>query len=185
MSSFRGCYRAAPPNSIGPAITGIVPSRPPPYQRRLRAPAVSASSSPRGFWLLFYFGQSTSRSTPGVMLPELTTAFSLKTLDISSLIEWFRANYVILDGIGLGPREAHDEFTWEWMAPRCAATAHRALYGQCRDKAGRGASPTAAIIASQSVKSAEKAGVRTGTAMTRASKSRARNATSWSTRRVC
>jgi transposase len=37
---------------------------------------------------------------------------------------------------------------------------HHALYVQCRDKAGREASPTAAIIDSQSVKSTEKGGLR-------------------------
>jgi hypothetical protein len=35
---------------------------------------------------------------------------------------------------------------------------HHALYEQCREKAQREASPTAAIIDSQSVKSAEKGG---------------------------
>lgn len=37
---------------------------------------------------------------------------------------------------------------------------HHALYVQCREKAGREASPTAAIIDSQSVKSAEKGALR-------------------------
>ena len=35
---------------------------------------------------------------------------------------------------------------------------HHALYGACREKAGREASPTAAVIDSQSVKGAEKGG---------------------------
>jgi hypothetical protein len=35
---------------------------------------------------------------------------------------------------------------------------HHALYGECRERAEREASPTAAIIDSQSVKSAEKGG---------------------------
>jgi transposase len=35
---------------------------------------------------------------------------------------------------------------------------HEALYGKCREQAGRDASPTAAIIDSQSVKSSEKGG---------------------------
>jgi putative transposase len=37
---------------------------------------------------------------------------------------------------------------------------HQALYVQCREALGRGANPTACIIDSQSVKSAEKGGVR-------------------------
>lgn len=56
---------------------------------------------------------------------------------------------------------------------------HHTLYVQCREMASREASPSAAIIDSQSVKSAEKGGRRSiRTAMTRARKSRARNAMS-------
>jgi hypothetical protein len=57
------------------------------------------------------------------------------------------------------------------------------LYVQCREQAGRGASPTAAIIDSQSVKGAEKGGLRsTRMATMAARRSRARSATFWSTR---
>src|ERR1700686_551101 len=59
---------------------------------------------------------------------------------------------------------------------------HHALYQQCREREHREASPTAAIIDSQSVKSAEKGGralIRTGTM--RARKSRARSGTFLST----
>ena len=54
---------------------------------------------------------------------------------------------------------------------------HHPLYVKCREQAEREASPTAAIIDSQSVKSAEKGG-RTSirTAMTPARRSRARSA---------
>ena len=53
---------------------------------------------------------------------------------------------------------------------------HDALYVKCRERAGREASPTAAIIDSQSVKSAEKGGVAsTRMAMMRARKSKARS----------
>ena len=56
---------------------------------------------------------------------------------------------------------------------------HDALYAQCRQAASREASPTAAIIDSQSVKSAEKGGVRsTRTVMMRARRSRVRSAIS-------
>jgi transposase len=56
---------------------------------------------------------------------------------------------------------------------------HHALYVRCREAAERDASPTAAIIDSQSVKSAEKGGARsTRPAMTRARRSRGRSATS-------
>jgi len=45
---------------------------------------------------------------------------------------------------------------WEWDGT--LKRIHHALYVQCREQAGREASPTAAIIDSQSVKSAEKRG---------------------------
>ena len=54
---------------------------------------------------------------------------------------------------------------WEWDGT--LARMHRALYEKCREQASREASPTAAIIDSQSVKSAEKGGPRsTAMAMT-------------------
>jgi len=53
---------------------------------------------------------------------------------------------------------------------------HDALYVKCREQAGRDASPTAAILDSQSVKSAEKGGVAsTRMAMMRERKSTARS----------
>lgn len=56
---------------------------------------------------------------------------------------------------------------------------HHSLYVQCREKAGREASPTAAIIDSQSVKSMEKGGLRsTHRATMPARRSRARSAMS-------
>ena len=56
---------------------------------------------------------------------------------------------------------------------------HHALYVKCREQADREASPSAAIIDSQSVKSAEKGGrASIRTASTRARKSKARSATS-------
>ncbi len=60
---------------------------------------------------------------------------------------------------------------------------HAALYEKCREKLGREASPTACIIDSQSVKSAEKGGPGSmPTASTLAKRSRARNAISSSIR---
>ena len=63
---------------------------------------------------------------------------------------------------------------------------HDALYAQCRQAASREASPTAAIIDSQSVKSAEKGGLRLiRRATMQARRSRAGSATSLSIRRAC
>jgi transposase len=53
---------------------------------------------------------------------------------------------------------------------------HHALYVKCREKIGREASPTACVIDSQSVKSAEKGGRKlTRTALMRAKRSKARS----------
>jgi len=77
----------------------------------------------------------------------------------------------------LPPRSTlHDYLElWEWDGT--LRRIHHALYVKCREQAGREASPTAAIIDSQSVKSGEKGGARsTGMATTRARRSRARSA---------
>ena len=66
-----------------------------------------------------------------------------------------------------------DLWNWDGTLERM----HQALYMQCREDAGREASPTAAIIDSQSVKSAEKGGSRTRPATMRVKRSRARNGT--------
>jgi transposase len=80
----------------------------------------------------------------------------------------------------LPPRSTvHDYFDlWSWDGT--LDRIHHALYVKCREQAGREASPTAAIIDSQSVKAAEKGGSRSiRTGMTPARRSRARNAISW------
>ena len=65
----------------------------------------------------------------------------------------------------------------EWSYDGTLEPIHHALYEECREQAGREAQPTAAIIDSQSVKSAEKGGSRTSPATTRARRSRARSGT--------
>ena len=63
---------------------------------------------------------------------------------------------------------------------------HHALYVKCREQAGREASPTAAIIDSQSVKSAEKGGVRPRRPVTmQARRSRVRSGMFSSIRKAC
>jgi len=72
----------------------------------------------------------------------------------------------------------HRYFVW-WQCDGVLDRIHHALYVACREKAEREATPTAAIIDSQSVKSAEKGGpasIRMATM--RAKRSRARSATS-------
>jgi len=80
----------------------------------------------------------------------------------------------------LPPRSTvHDYFDlWSWDGT--LDRIHLALYVKCREQAEREASPSAAIIDSQSVKAAEKGGPRSiRMAMTRARKSRERSAISW------
>jgi transposase len=80
----------------------------------------------------------------------------------------------------LPPRSTVHEYLVRWDDDGTLERIHHALYVQCRALAGRDASPTAAIIDSQSVKSAEKGGHRlTRLGMTRARRSKARSATSW------
>lgn len=86
----------------------------------------------------------------------------------------------------LPPRSTVYDYFRLWHWDGTLDRIHHALYVQCREQAGREASPTAAIIDSQSVKSAEKGGPRLiRRAMTRARRSRARSGTSWSIRKVC
>ena len=73
---------------------------------------------------------------------------------------------------------------WDWDGT--LERVHHALYVACREIAGRQASPTVAIIDSQSVKSTEKGGVRSIRPVTTPEKrSKARSGMSSSIRRVC
>lgn len=70
---------------------------------------------------------------------------------------------------------------WDWDGT--LDHIHHALYVAVREQAGREASPTVAIIDSQSGKAAQKGGLRlTRKAMTQARRSPGASATSWSTR---
>jgi len=73
----------------------------------------------------------------------------------------------------------HHYFIW-WHCDGVLDRIHHTLYVACREKAEREASPTAAIIDSQSVKSAEKGGPTSIRMVTmRARRSRARSAIYW------
>jgi transposase len=76
----------------------------------------------------------------------------------------------------LPPRTTVFDYLERWSWDGTLERIHHALYVKCREQASREASPTAAIIDSQSVKSAEKGGPRlTRTDMMQARRSRARN----------
>lgn len=80
----------------------------------------------------------------------------------------------------LSPRSTVNGYFSLWDYDGTLGRIHHALYVKCREQAERDASPTAAIIDSQSVKSAEKGGrASIRTASTRARRLKARNAISW------
>jgi transposase len=76
------------------------------------------------------------------------------------------------------PRSTIFYYFGRWEADGTLRRLHDALYVRCREQAERGASPTACIIDSQSVKSAEKGGRRLiRRALMPASKSKGKSAT--------
>ncbi len=86
----------------------------------------------------------------------------------------------------LPPRSTLHGYLQRWEYDGTLATIHYALYQKCREQVDREASPTACIIDSQSVKSAEKGGPASiPKGMMRGRKSVARSGMFWSTLRVC
>jgi len=82
----------------------------------------------------------------------------------------------------LPPRSTLHDYLQRWEHDGTMGRIHHALYMECREQIGREASPTACVIDSQSVKSAEKGGpasIRMATIPARRSK--ARNGIFWST----
>ena len=83
----------------------------------------------------------------------------------------------------LPPKSTVHDYLSLWAWDGTLARIHEKLFVELREREGREASPSAAIIDSQSVKSAEKGGLRSiHRVMTRARRSSARNATSSSIR---
>jgi transposase len=85
----------------------------------------------------------------------------------------------------LPPRSTVNRYFCDWNHDRTLDRLHHALYVQCRELVGREASPTAAIIDSQSVKSAEIGGSRTRMVSMPGRRSRAKSGISSSTHRAC
>jgi len=125
------------------------------------------------------------------LIPPARRGGAKRTVDVREVVNGLM--YVLSTGCqwraipkDLPPRSTiydyFDLWSWEGALNRI----HDALYLRCRHAASREASPTAAIIDSQSVKSAEKGGrasIRPAT--TRARKSRARSGTSSSIHKAC
>jgi len=86
----------------------------------------------------------------------------------------------------LPPRSTVHSYLQRWDWDGTLEAVHHELYVACRERAGKEASPTAAILDSKSVKAAEKGGPRsTRSASTRARRSRGSSTTSSSTRSAC
>ena len=85
----------------------------------------------------------------------------------------------------LPPRSTLYDYFDLWSYDSTLDRLHEALYVKCREQAGRDASPTAAILDSQSVKSAEKGAVAsTRMALMQARRSKARSGISSSIRKA-
>jgi transposase len=86
----------------------------------------------------------------------------------------------------LPPRSTLYDYMQRWDYDGTLGKIHYELYQKCRGLVDREATPTACIIDSQSVKSAEKGGSASiPRDMMRGRKSAARSAISWSTPRAC
>src|SRR5438270_12080220 len=127
----------------------------------------------------------------GPLIPPAKRGGNKRTVDVRSVVNGVM--YVLSTGCqwaalprDLPPRSTVNDYFRRWDYDGTLHRLHHALYVRCREQAGREASPTVAIIDSQSVKSAEKGGsalIHRG--MMRARSSRARSRTGWSSAKDC
>ena len=124
-------------------------------------------------------------------IPRAKRGGNKRTVDLREILNGLM--YVLSTGCqwraipkDLPPRSTVNFYFCRWQHDGTLDRLHHALYVRCREQAGRAASPTAAIIDSQSVKGAEKGGaasIRRASMVAR--RSRARSATSSSIRKAC
>ena len=124
-------------------------------------------------------------------IPPARRGGNKRTVDVREVVNGLM--YVLSTGCqwraipkDLPPRSTVNDYFCRWQYDGTLDRLHHALYVLCREQAGREASPTAAIIDSQSVKSAEKGGgglIRQASMAAKGSK--VRSDTSSSTRRAC
>jgi transposase len=125
------------------------------------------------------------------VIPPAKRGGGKRTVDIREVVNGLM--YVLSTGCqwraipkDLPPRSTVNGYFAQWDYDGTLDRIHHTLYVKCREQAEREASPSAAIIDSQSVKSAEKGGRGLiPSASTLAKRSKARSATSSSTRRDC
>jgi transposase len=126
----------------------------------------------------------------GPIIPPAKPGGNKRTVDIREVVNGVM--YVLSTGCqwraipkDLPPKSTVHDYLERWICDGTLERIHHALYVKCREQASREASPTLAIIDSQSVKSGEKGGRRsTRTATMQGTKSKARSVISWSTPRV-
>ena len=119
------------------------------------------------------------------LIPPARPGGNKRTVDIREVMNGVM--YVLSTGCqwralpkDLPPKSTVHDYLILWSCDGTLDRIHHSLYVACREQAEREASPTAAIIDSQSVKSAEKGGPASiRMAMMRARRSRARSATFW------
>lgn len=127
----------------------------------------------------------------GPIIPAAKRGGNKRTVDVRAVVNGVM--YVLSTGCqwaalpkDLPPRSTVNDYFKRWDWDGTLNKIHHALYVRCREQADRQTSPTAAIIDSQSVKSAEKGGrrsIRQG--MIPARRSKARSGPSSSTRKDC
>ena len=121
----------------------------------------------------------------GPLIPPAKKGGNKRTVDVRAVVDGVM--YILSTGCqwaalpkDLPPRSTVNDYLRCLNDDRTLDRIHHALYVQCRERAEREASPTAAIIDSQSVKSAEKGGARSIPAATmQERRSRERSATFW------
>ena len=126
----------------------------------------------------------------GPLIPPAKRGGNKRTIDVREVLNGLI--FVLSTGCqwaslpkDLPPRSTVNDYFCRWNHDRTLDRIHHALYVQCRELAGREDSPTAAIIDSQSVKSAEKGGPRTRLALMPGRRSKERSAISWSIPKAC
>jgi transposase len=121
----------------------------------------------------------------GPQIPPAKPGGNKRTVNIREIVNGLM--YILSTGCqwnaiprDLARKSTIHDYLDRWRDDRTLDHIHHALYVKCREQLDREPSPTAAVIDSQSVKSAEKGGsasIHTGT--TRARKSKARSDISW------
>jgi transposase len=121
----------------------------------------------------------------GPLIPPAKRGGNKRTINVREVVNGLM--YILSTGCqwralpkDLPPRSTVNDYFRRWDHNRTLDRIHHALYIQCREMLDRQASPTAAIIDSQSVKSAEKGGpISIRQVTTPARRSRERSVMSW------